>query len=630
MKLPTVAGLFVALLTSAFCCPAAEPVTRDDLGRTVKYRILVDKVMQPTEGWVTKPWMIEAAAKAGFNVFSPRQGHDRLDEVRQVAGWCRKYGIFHMPWMRGSLGAPRSAEADGKRFVGETGLEQPLWSPNCDPFWDWTTRYVLAYAEISKENPHLIGVFLDYENYAPGRKEAGNLYRLSYDESVLGRFARESGTQLPQLEPARRKAWLEEQGLHKAFRQFQIDHWRARCRTLRQQVDRINPKFQFCIYPAPGTLFMVEACYREWATKPAPLILADASTYGRPGRRTPQREALEINRNKLIERRKVPKQAGIPFFYVGGIDPAVRGADPEFSGKNAVMISQVTDGYWVFYEGTKYDQGHRDYWKWFTWANRHIAEGNFEAQHAPRQTPEQWLGDVFRQFGNHAQLKAPALPDDDVELPVVRLRRDNLLVLACKKGRPVRLTLKNIPVSKYQSPLIWEARDRQLTPIASGQIPYKTTGEVSFTPKRKGVHLLAGTSGSCAWAVLKANVPVGLYVGERLRTIGGAERLYFQVPKSVGSFTITLQGSGPETVRGGVFDAQGRQVTSGQTSPTAAQAKLEVRTQGHAPGAWSLALTRADEGVLEDQSVRLRDNLAPVLALVPEQVFGLRPAEPRQ
>ena len=49
-----------------------------------------------------------------------------------------------------------------------------------------------------------------------------------------------------------------------------------------------------------------------------------------------------------------PGQGGDPVGPVdqpedaGGIDPAVRGADPEFSGKNAVAISEVTDGYWIF------------------------------------------------------------------------------------------------------------------------------------------------------------------------------------------------------------------------------------------------------------------------------------------
>jgi hypothetical protein len=155
-------------------------------------------------------------------------------------------------------------------------------------------------------------------------------------------------------------------------------------------VDEHDPTFQFCIYPAPGTLFMVEACYPEWATEQAPLILADACTYGRPSGFLPHAEALNGNRRALAERMASVGETGIPFIYAGGTDPAVRGADPEFCGKNAVMISDLTDGYWIFYEGPKYDVDHPEYFKWFSWANKAIAEGRFEAQHQPRETPDEW------------------------------------------------------------------------------------------------------------------------------------------------------------------------------------------------------------------------------------------------
>ena len=141
---------------------SAEKIERQDLGRSEKMTILVDKVMQPQARWTTEEWMVKATAEAGFNVFSPRRGHDRLDEVRQVTEWCRKYGIYHMPWMRGSLNAPGGAEADGKRLVWASGNEQPLWSPNSDEFWNWTNRYIVEYAKISIQNNHLMGVFLDY------------------------------------------------------------------------------------------------------------------------------------------------------------------------------------------------------------------------------------------------------------------------------------------------------------------------------------------------------------------------------------------------------------------------------------------------------------------------------------
>jgi len=603
---------------------SAEKIECQDLGRGVKMTILVDKVMQPQAGWATEEWIVKATAEAGFNVFSPRRGHDRLDEVRQVTEWCRKYGIYHMPWMRGSLNAPGGAEADGKRLVWASGNEQLLWSPNSDEFWSWTNRYIIEYAKISIQNNHLIGVFLDYENYAEGKE--GNLYSLSYDDIIMAEFALSKGIELPELELSTRKSWLESGDLHEEFSQFQIEKWRQRCRSLRKAVDEINPEFQFCVYPAPGTQFMVEAIYPEWATQSAPLILADASTYGRSSQLLSQTYALDANRQKLLDRMQIPKNAGIPFIYVGGIDPVVRGADPEFSGKNAVMISEVTDGYWIFYEGPTYTkQDHADYWKWFTWANRAIADCNFEVQHEPRETAEEWWTlDEFERPEDSSKLIAPEVSGEKMEYPVVKLRRQNLLLISGKKGQPIELVLKNQPVASYRSFLAWELRNRKMDKVESGMIEYGKSGTVNFSPEYDGVYLLGVTAGQCAYSVVSSNAPVGIYAGNKASFIKGVNRVYFTVPDNVAQFTITARGTKAETVRINVFNPEGSQVATGQTTLEEETVKIQISAGDNSDGIWSLELTRADEGTLEDHSIILDPKLPPVLSLDPDHVFGAR------
>jgi len=376
----TLVAVMVAFVAAGTC--SAE-LTRQDLGRTVKFKVLVDKVMQPEAGWHTEKWMVDETAEAGFNVLSPRRPND-LDEVRQVTEWCEEAGILHIPWMRGTLGASLEDEAaDGKRMVWSSGLEDTLWSPNSDEFWQWTNDLVLEYAKISAEMPTLFGVFLDYENYGLGP----NCYELSYDDIIMNAFAQEKGIDLPELALEERYPWLQEQGLYDEFEAFQVAHWRERCRTLREAVDEIDPTFMFMIYPAPGTKFMVEACYPEWATEQAPLILADASTYGRASI-LPHEEALEANRDMLVERMEYAETQGDNLLYTGGIDPVVKGADPEFSGRNAAMIMQVTDGYWIFYEGPTYEGTHRDYFEWFARANEAADNEDWDWAWEARETPD--------------------------------------------------------------------------------------------------------------------------------------------------------------------------------------------------------------------------------------------------
>ena len=618
------ASVFIAANSVAAEKPAPK-IARADLGRSVKLTVLVDKVMQPQAGWVTEEWMVREAAEAGFNVFSPRVGYDRHDEVRRVAAWCKKYGIYHMPWMRGTLTAPDGPQADGKRVVWDNGNQQPLWSPNSDEFWQWTNRHIIEYAKISRKNPHLMGVFLDYENYAP--RKQGNLYELSYDDTIMAKFARSKGIELPRLDLDRRKSWLEERGLHEDFSKFQINHWRERCRGLREAVDRLDPEFQFCIYPAPDSTFIVEAAHPEWSTEKAPIILADASVYGRPARFLSQKDSLAGNRDLLLKRMEVPRRAGVPFIYSGGIDPLVRGADPEFCGKNAVMISDVTGGYWIFYEGPTYTKAdHADYWKWFTWANKAIAKGDFDVQHEPRRTPTEW-GElqVFKRAAASTNLTVPESNGRETKYPTVKLRGENLLLLACKARQPLVMELVNHSVGKYNCVLAWEVRRADGSKVASGTIPHTAKGTVAFTPDKDGVYLLGASSGSCSWSVQSSNVPVGLYAREWLQLIGGAKRLYFHVPTALAQFTVTIKGAGGETVRANIFDPDGKQVATAQTTPDNQTVIIRVSTGKRdaksSATVWSMQTTRADQGTLEDYSIQIDPNLPPTLSLVEEQAF---------
>jgi len=401
---------FAALLAALSVVPSFA-VTQEDLGRGDKLRVVVDKVLMASNGWVMTEDHVREIAKAGFNVLSPRLGNEDMAEVRKIASLAAKHGVSHLPWMRGSLTAKT-----GVRMVWADGSEQDIYSPNSDELWQWMTGLIVKYAQISTEIPSLFGVFLDYENYASG-SSGGNCYGLSYDLKILEMFARAKGIELPELALEARYPWLKEKGLHDQFEAFQIGHWRERCRALREAVDAVNPRFQFCVYPAPGTLLMTEAIWPEWATEKAPLILADACTYGRPTGLMPHEQALQANRDALTANLETARKSGLPIIYMGGIDPVVDGADPEFSGKNALMCADATDGYWIFYEGPTYTkQDHADYWQWFTWANRKIVAGDFAAQREPRVTSDTWGASTLEKKTDKPQLGVFGLKPHMVEM----------------------------------------------------------------------------------------------------------------------------------------------------------------------------------------------------------------------
>jgi hypothetical protein len=623
MRPATFLAIILALSTTALAQDeyTVKKLRRADLGRSVKFTCVVDKVMQAHKGWVVEEWMIREAAEAGFNIYSPRIGYDKLDVVAQVTAWCEQYGIFHLPWMRGTLGVSMDdPKADGKRVVWANGVEQALWSPNSDELWEWMAQYIVAYAEMSAKSEHLLGVFLDYENYAPGKQ--GNLYSLSYDRLILDQFAAAEGIEIPKLDTAAREPWLREQNLHDRFEAFQIAHWRERCRTLRQAVDAHDPGFQFWLYPVPGPPFLQEAAYRELTSDAAPMVITDQTTYGRPSTFLPEPECLEANRASLEKYQEIPRAMGVPFLYSGGIDPIVRGADPEFCGKNAVMISEITDGYWIFYEGPEYTTTHKDYFKWFTWANRAIAEGRFDAQHEPRETDEGFVVELIERIGTTGFADANAI-GKEVELPLRMLRSANLLVMACQAGKEVALALRDIPVGNYTTELRWDLRTLKFEKMESGVIPHGETGEVRFIPTQDGVYFLGVSSGSCAYAVTRTNVPLALHAGDYLGTIHGAERMYAFVPADTKQFMLHVKGSGAETVRLNVYAPDESLAGTVQTTPSESRGELKIEPGANAGAVWSFALVKADEGTLEDVGIKI-EGIAPLVSLIPDHVF--RPA----
>jgi hypothetical protein len=630
-------SLAVALVVAIIAprATSAEAPDRTALGREVKYRVLVDKVMQPTRDWVTEEWMVEEAARTGFNVFSPRAGYDRLGEMRQVAAWCRERGIFFMPWMRGTLVAPKDKAADGKRYVWADGTVEPLWSPNSDAFWDWTTRYVIAYAEIAKDNPHLVGVFLDYENYWTRGKP--NCYDLSYDDISLEKFAKARGLDLPALPFAKRKAWLEEKNLHDAFAAFQMDHWRTRCRTLREAVDKYDPGFRFCVYPAPGTPFMVRALYPEWATKRAPLVLADASTYGNPSGTLLLRGGLTTNRDRLLQRRKVAEETGIHFLYIGGIDPAVRGAGPEFSGKNADVISQATDGYWVFYEGPEYayegsdpKKNHRAYFDWFARANCDIAAGRFDLWQEPRESPDAETRAVLALF--QRLRRAGLAPHSDEPLPekaretTFRIRRRHTVLVRVAGGEALAGRLACRQVGHYTTPCAYVLLGPDGKRLDYGHVAVDDPLAIRRPAGEAGWYLLILDTGLNTARFHAGNRHTCL-VGPRLHFLGAQPRAYFLPMPGAKRIRLALESPSPgETARLVLRDPDGKEVA---TCDTVAKQRVEVTAEVPASARgrpWSVELGRAKTGSCEDMTLEFVGGAVPLLAPHPARLMGVEGA----
>ncbi len=629
---PGSTGVLLPVVTAATLALFSPAVGDEE--KPEKLRILVDKTfMHLNEDKPLTEAQVGEIAAAGFNVVVPRRGASDLDFLERCATWADDHGIAFMPWMRGTL-----ASDGGPEMVWADGRVTPICSPTSDRLWDWLTRRITAYARLSTRVDSVMGVFLDYEIYA--QPKGGNAYSLSYDRRTLQRFAEAKGIDPPSLEPAARRRWLKEQGLHEAFATFQVSRWRKRCRRLRKKVDRINPAFRFCVYPADNpTPFIKQAIHREWATERAPLILAGHSGYGRRGA-VPHDLALEANRRVLRRHMRAAAARDFPHAYIGGIDPKVEGADPEFSGKNALMQTQVADGYWVFYEGptqpawqdrvpyfTPGPEDHEAYMKWFAWANDRIEAGDLDAWKEPRQTVDRVARPASSPSLRALDADGASWTDAALEKPGTRLRGSGAYYIRGRDGEPVRLRMRGHRLGDYRDVPAYAVHGPDGTTVKKGRLKLGETVRAAFTPKKDGIYQLITHSRRNAasvrvdaahWVMAPPGYP------DRPRAISicqFARRLYFHVPTGTSGFTVVArapEGSG-ERAAAKVLDPEGRKVAAGESKRTV-RLEISVPTP-HRGAAWSVVLQDPKKGgIFEDVDLRL-EGVPPLLAEAPEALL---------
>jgi len=595
--------------------PASWALRREALGKTDPYRILVDKVLMKSTGWVMQPAHVAEIKEAGFNVVVPRIGADDNGRVRRAASLAADAGLFYMPWIRGThafAGEPK------QRATASNGQYGNLASPNSDVLWDYWRDRVLFYAELSVEVPAVLGVFLDFENYDKVKIGGGMCYVISYDEPILQRFAASRGLSLPVPLPADRGAWLADEGLQEAFESYQVGEWRRRARSLREAVDAVNPSFQFVVYPAGHSPFIREAVWREWHTGRAPLIMAEVDTYWRHA--YDLGDALRKNASILEKRRAELNEVDPSIRYMAGLDPVVSGANAEFEGKSAVQGAEITNGYWVFYEGPTYgEKDHHDCFAWFRRANDAILERDFSLWQEPAETPNPVLDDMAARAAEVAG--EDLVPFSSAPLPeaaltkVLRHRPGARYQVYLKRGERLAgrlIALKHAHLTRKTVAVIVTPSGKTLGHVTAA---IGTPEPIDIEAPEEGVYGIAIDSGRAKGELALTNRYVCL-VGPRITLVedqppvyiapkAGADTIDFSVTSYVPGEHVQVRVRAPDGAL--AMDRNTRQ-----------QCPLEVRESVRdAAGAWQLVLTDA----VEDIAVQLGKTCEPRIATHPGRLL---------
>ncbi len=518
-------------------------------------------------------------------------------------------------------GLRRAVLADGRVEAYACPLEERFWH-------DYLLQGMLERARLATDPELQVdGLWIDFELYST---TTGQRYYTNacYCDYCMAQFAAHKGIEIPDLEYAQRAPWLAEHGYADEYQPFLGTRVEELARQVREQVHAVDPDLLLGFYPTPHN-WSLEAVARAFSTERLPIILWATDTYGGGG---PDRVPDDW--------REHYEQMGVNARYCAGM--LLRVYSAKNLAANIFHASAECDGYWLFTTYTLWKPEEErsgdyylaagtadEYWNAITLGNAELdrlaADPDYESGleigiepiiYHPLARPE-----ARRRI---AALAPPEVTGETVAYPTVWLRGTNLALVAAPAGRPVTIEIEFAQVGPGEDRISWEVTDREGEAIADGRGEAGANETVAFTPPHDGLYYLLMSAGGSKYALTSANAPVGLYA-TRLHTIGGAERLYFRVPQDAQQVSILGEGaSARETIRVDLYDPDGRMVASAQSNAEDTAAPIDLPVTTAAGEVWSLAITRADVGILEDNTVTLNEPLPPVLSLVPEHAFGMR------
>jgi hypothetical protein len=205
-----------------------------------------------------------------------------------------------------------------------------------------------------------------------------------------------------------------------------------------------------------------------------------------------------------------------------------------------------------------------------------------------------------------------------------RLRGEATLLVWGEAAQPIELfaTLESVgrhPTSEGTMKLTTlSGETTKLTP--------KTRDEHSvyrFTPKKTGPHRLHWQGDSkTTIRLVQPSTPIAM-LGEPLglNLIQPQGTLYFFIPASIESFALQVAGQGAaETVKAVIRDASGR-IVDQQDNIAAPHVFVLERDKIATAEIWSVTLSKAGEGVLEDVSIQTL-GVPPLFSATPNDVLS--------
>jgi hypothetical protein len=597
-------------------------------GSKEKVSIFINIVMSVANAYKHEAWMVDVAKNAGFNTYIAPRIQSTLT-IEDIADWCDARDMKTFQWQRGTSAVSLTDSTyDGKRYFPGTG-EEAILSPNSDELWTYLTGIASTCATSSLTHPVIKGLFFDFENYNyPDNAGYHQAYLLSYDDVIIGKYETARNITVSATPPLR-KQWLIDNNYHDDFETFQLDHWRERVSQLREDIDAINPQFQFYVYPfgnfdtnnRPPFLYGENAPISKLSTAQSPIALAHYQSYFAPYSIIHDADLqMPYIRNMINDSISYAEEFGTPYMMSAGFDPICLDFY-EFLARAPIAGAELGEGYWVFYEGLDYpSEEHTDCMDWFTWSNAKIAAEDYTAADALYTTTPSW--ESFWDQKIIPYLSCPFSSQNNT-YSGYNMRATALMALSCESGTPVTIKLNFSQMKSYTDPLAWELRTLDDTTILdSGTLVVGQSNQtISFTPQFTGTFVLGVGSGLNVFNIAEANVPFAFYAGKKLSFCGNTNPLYINVPAGVTNFSVTAESKYTRQVKVSVYSPGGQLVAEDETTSANPIKVIDVSVGSYGSGAWKIVTGPAAVGYYEDFMLTISPEIPRFISLSSSILF---------
>ncbi len=537
---------------------------------------------------------------------------ETLENYREWARACTKEKLHVFAaynWQ------PSSKSSSYRRVIYSDGSSGIAPCPRDRGHWqEYLTYFGKVIAELSLEpDLQIDGIFLDCELYGPelGLKRHYGPHTCFCDNCFSSFLLARSynGSQLPSVRYRDRKRWLDKNKLLDNYFRFLERDVELLAKQFEQELHAVNGGLMLGMYPQLHN-WVLKSIARGFGTDSFPMIVFATDSYVGGGDRRIPDEPIEFYRKSRIYS-----------IYAAGFLLGSYG----HSGLRANLYgaAKKCNGYWLFRMPMlwgKFSKNERlaygtekEYWQSIAAANDDIVAFTNETD---------LLTDKMNMQQEWKLLRSDVLETEkrDYKLPKVNFRGKQDFLFYTDEHREVRFSLYFKRLSNYSDNLGYEITTPGGETILTKEVSKQGRTEIHFQSQSTGTHLLKVQSGRCMFRLESTNTPIAVLDSGGFYTIGHVEPLYFYVNDANKKVVILGNGSGSETFRIVLKSPAGKILTA-ETNPLKNNLRLEIEPPVLEAGIWSLSITKANRGRLEDVYFSLMGLRDTWLTFRPDWIF---------